>query len=120
MRISLTFWALLCALFWATEVNGAKKRKKDNIRASRIDKVGGLEILQEKCLFIPSYGTCKKFIKVFGYDYMSNRCTEFMYSGCGGNPNRFPSEITCRNVCFVNTKSEFEEAPDYYSEYDDK
>uniref|UniRef100_A0A6P4ETS9 Tissue factor pathway inhibitor-like n=1 Tax=Drosophila rhopaloa TaxID=1041015 RepID=A0A6P4ETS9_DRORH len=67
---------------------------------------------------LPSYGTCKRFIKVFGYNLMTNRCTEYIYSGCGGNPNRFATDSQCRNTCFVVRKRVTVSEPDYYEDED--
>ncbi|KAH8356333.1 hypothetical protein KR084_002791, partial [Drosophila pseudotakahashii] len=66
------------------------------------------------CMFTPSYGTCKRAIKVYGYNMMTNRCSEYLYSGCGGNPNRFATQYECRNTCVVGktTRKEI----DYYQD----
>ncbi|KAH8278802.1 hypothetical protein KR018_009785, partial [Drosophila ironensis] len=67
----------------------------------------------EKCLFTPKYGPCKKHFKVFAYDLMTNRCVQFIYSGCGGNPNRFATENECRTHCFVVEVQKAETEDDY-------
>lgn len=36
---------------------------------------------------------------MFGYDPYAGYCIPFTYTGCGGNPNRFQSEIECINKC---------------------
>ena len=33
------------------------------------------------------------------YDYSSNDCKSFSYTGCGGNANRFHDKLTCENLC---------------------
>ncbi|KAH8326728.1 hypothetical protein KR067_012343, partial [Drosophila pandora] len=72
----------------------------------------------EKCLFTPKYGPCKKRYKVFAYDLMTNRCVQFYYSGCGGNPNRFATENECRTTCYVVETDKTEIYDDNY-EYED-
>ncbi|XP_017128927.1 kunitz-type serine protease inhibitor B3 [Drosophila elegans] len=114
MWINLTFLALLCGFFCSTNVYG--RVAKPNISVKRLTKIGGFRINQELCLFTPSYGTCKKFIRVFGYNLMTNRCTEYLYSGCGGNPNRFATDSQCRNACFVVPKRITVSEPDYYAD----
>ena len=33
------------------------------------------------------------------YDAVSMSCKEFLFSGCGGNTNRFPSFVQCEMTC---------------------
>lgn len=46
-------------------------------------------------------GPCEDEVKVYGYDYLTNRCVHFIYGGCGGNPNRFNSKEECMDECHV-------------------
>ncbi|XP_016989145.2 papilin [Drosophila rhopaloa] len=112
----VTFLVLLCGFFCRTVE--CKRGTTPTIHVRRLTRIGGFDILQERCLFTPSYGTCKKFIKVFGYNLMTNRCTEYIYSGCGGNPNRFATDSQCRNTCFVVRKRVTVSEPDYYEDED--
>jgi len=34
------------------------------------------------------------------YDRQDGVCKQFMYSGCGGNDNRFDSKQECERQCF--------------------
>ncbi|XP_030246041.1 kunitz-type serine protease inhibitor-like [Drosophila navojoa] len=54
-----------------------------------------------QCLFMADAGLCDAKIRVFGYDYVSNRCVHFYYTGCGGNPNRFATRRECMDTCYV-------------------
>jgi len=36
---------------------------------------------------------------MFAYDFTNNRCVQFTYGGCGGNPNRFHTKEACQIVC---------------------
>nr|XP_016927039.2 kunitz-type serine protease inhibitor PPTI [Drosophila suzukii] len=115
MWTNLILCALLCGLFLPTHVDTRKRSPTGaDINIKRVTKIGSFEIKQERCLFTPSYGTCRKAIKVFGYNLMSNRCLEYLYSGCGGNPNRFASEQKCRAACLVVSKRTTVPAIDYY------
>ncbi|BFF91942.1 kunitz-type serine protease inhibitor Bi-KTI [Drosophila madeirensis] len=69
-------------------------------------------IRQESCLFRPVYGRCKKFLKAYGYDFENNVCVKFVYSGCGGNTNRFSSADECKKLCLVNRKNEIKNVRD--------
>ena len=33
------------------------------------------------------------------YDASSGTCVQFVYAGCGGNENRFETEVDCRAAC---------------------
>lgn len=41
----------------------------------------------------------------FGFNNKNKRCERFVYSGCGGYPNRFDSASECWNTCGVNSGS---------------
>ncbi|EDW43331.1 GM23567 [Drosophila sechellia] len=36
---------------------------------------------------------------MFAYDLENNVCVEFIYGGCGGNPNRFQTKEECILLC---------------------
>ncbi|XP_016989162.2 U-actitoxin-Avd3n [Drosophila rhopaloa] len=54
---------------------------------------------QEKCSFMANHGPCQKNFDMFAYDFDNNRCVEFVYGGCGGNPNRFQTKLECILAC---------------------
>ncbi|KQS52440.1 early lactation protein [Drosophila erecta] len=112
MWTKLIYLMLLWGFFCTTKVHG--KRKMRDLEVRRITIFGSHRVRQEKCLFIPSYGTCKKNIVVYGYSIVTNRCTDYFYSGCGGNPNRFATYDECRTVCYVAPVKKNITQPDYY------
>ncbi|XP_017032938.1 tissue factor pathway inhibitor [Drosophila kikkawai] len=61
----------------------------------------GFLIREPKCLYMANPGPCKNWVKVWGYDYMTNRCIFYFYGGCGGNPNRFYEKDECVRTCRV-------------------
>ncbi|EDW75682.2 uncharacterized protein Dwil_GK15065, partial [Drosophila willistoni] len=73
-----------------------------------------------RCMYVADPGPCTDWVKVWGYDYMTNRCIYYHYGGCGGNPNRFYTKEECIEVCRVKkykrkrVKREQEEDEDYY------
>lgn len=44
-------------------------------------------------------GGCRAFFPMFYFDPASRSCQEFVYGGCLGNGNRFPSMEECRQFC---------------------
>ncbi|KAH8410194.1 hypothetical protein KR009_008015 [Drosophila setifemur] len=62
----------------------------------------GFTVLQPKCMYPANPGPCQGFVKVWGYDYLTNRCIFFYYGGCGGNPNRFYTKDECLTTCRVH------------------
>ncbi|XP_017047555.1 male accessory gland serine protease inhibitor-like [Drosophila ficusphila] len=42
---------------------------------------------------------CAAFMPSFSFDAASNSCQSFVYGGCGGNDNRFPSQESCEQKC---------------------
>ncbi|XP_032577265.1 kunitz-type serine protease inhibitor nigrescinin-4 [Drosophila sechellia] len=53
----------------------------------------------ERCSFIANPGPCKGHFEMFAYDLENNVCVEFIYGGCGGNPNRFQTKEECILLC---------------------
>lgn len=44
-------------------------------------------------------GPCSGSFRQWFYDSRSDRCYEFDYGGCQGNPNRFNNEPECQQRC---------------------
>ncbi|KAF5397065.1 Kunitz-type serine protease inhibitor NACI [Paragonimus heterotremus] len=55
--------------------------------------------IQRRCLFPPDGGNCLAYIPMFAYDAKVGECVPFIYGGCGGNANRFPSMNECMKQC---------------------
>ncbi|KAM4736112.1 collagen alpha-6(VI) chain-like isoform 2-T3 [Anableps anableps] len=51
------------------------------------------------CLLSKNSGACKKFTIMWFYDSKNARCSRFLYSGCGGNQNRFGTREECEDAC---------------------
>ncbi|XP_062861822.1 tissue factor pathway inhibitor a isoform X2 [Trichomycterus rosablanca] len=51
------------------------------------------------CLSPVKKGHCNSEHKRFYFDPSTNRCSMFLYSGCGGNKNRFSSKRRCLMTC---------------------
>ncbi|XP_017006251.2 kunitz serine protease inhibitor Pr-mulgin 1 [Drosophila takahashii] len=62
----------------------------------------GVTIKEPKCWYVANPGPCDNWVKVWGYDYLTNRCIFFYYGGCGGNPNRFYTKEECLKTCLVH------------------
>ncbi|KAK8769652.1 hypothetical protein V5799_013884 [Amblyomma americanum] len=41
----------------------------------------------------------QKRVKMWYFNATTGNCSTFMYSGCGGNANRFPTEEMCLEIC---------------------
>ncbi|BFG00684.1 kunitz-type serine protease inhibitor textilinin-5-like [Drosophila madeirensis] len=61
----------------------------------------GFTVRQPKCIYLVDPGPCKEWVKVWGFDYLTNRCIFYYYGGCGGNPNRFYTKAECLETCRV-------------------
>nr|XP_017030429.1 kunitz-type serine protease inhibitor textilinin-5-like [Drosophila kikkawai] len=51
------------------------------------------------CSLTPSYGNCKENYTMWAYSERDNACFIHIYSGCGGNHNRFMDEELCIDTC---------------------
>ncbi|KAK7505592.1 hypothetical protein BaRGS_00003337, partial [Batillaria attramentaria] len=47
-------------------------------------------------------GNCRGYFRNYYYDAASMSCREFVYTGCDGNSNNFPSEAACRQYCMAD------------------
>ncbi|XP_043655362.1 kunitz-type serine protease inhibitor mulgin-4 [Drosophila teissieri] len=63
-----------------------------------------------RCSFIANPGPCNGLFEMFAYDFANNVCVEFIYGGCGGNPNRFQTKRECIHLCDALSDEEDEEA----------
>ncbi|RLU15132.1 hypothetical protein DMN91_013019 [Ooceraea biroi] len=55
--------------------------------------------VQNPCTLPKVVGPCSGSLKQFYYDYRSDSCFEFDYSGCEGNKNRFQDRESCERKC---------------------
>ncbi|XP_070532926.1 uncharacterized protein [Ptychodera flava] len=53
------------------------------------------------CTKPAEYGTCSKSEQKYYYNQYTQRCEEFVYSGCGGNTNNFESKRDCEEQCLI-------------------
>ncbi|EEC15456.1 serine protease inhibitor, putative [Ixodes scapularis] len=51
------------------------------------------------CALVPDAGTCRKKKKRFYFNATARGCLRFVYSGCGGNDNKFISMSQCQERC---------------------
>ncbi|XP_075256690.1 uncharacterized protein LOC142349160 [Convolutriloba macropyga] len=51
------------------------------------------------CDLQPDAGPCRAYLYRFYYNPETGKCQEFIYGGCSGNANNFPSEEECSRSC---------------------
>lgn len=54
---------------------------------------------EERCNMTADYGLCQGSQLRWHFNVATQQCTSFLYSGCGGNANRFESHEACATVC---------------------
>uniref|UniRef100_A0A0K0FAQ1 Papilin (inferred by orthology to a D. melanogaster protein) n=1 Tax=Strongyloides venezuelensis TaxID=75913 RepID=A0A0K0FAQ1_STRVS len=64
----------------------------------------------EACSLPKQIGRCRGNFPSYYYEIATGTCIEFMFSGCGGNANRFHTKELCENACMKPTSAE-EETP---------
>lgn len=55
----------------------------------------------EICRLPPKTGPCRAHIPRYFYNHKIQKCQQFVYGGCGGNPNNFVDEEQCRRKCQI-------------------
>jgi len=54
------------------------------------------------CALASAGGDCDDYQSAWYYNRSSDRCLKFVYSGCGGNDNRFHSQEACELRCRIS------------------
>lgn len=58
-------------------------------------------IKAQDCFLPKSIGPCRGSFPSYYYNRLSKKCEYFIWSGCGGNSNRFESRESCEKQCRV-------------------
>ena len=53
------------------------------------------------CAPSPDRGTCLGHLSMWYYDKKKNQCSQFIYSGCKGNENKFFRKQDCIDTCIT-------------------
>lgn len=61
--------------------------------------VGSRFLLDDVCKMSKEAGTCDNYVALWYFEPISRSCRRFHYSGCGGNGNRFSSQVECESRC---------------------
>ncbi|XP_048008437.1 collagen alpha-6(VI) chain isoform X1 [Megalobrama amblycephala] len=56
-------------------------------------------VLDDACLMKQDQGPCSNYILSWYYDIQQNECIQFWFGGCGGNKNRFTTQVDCEDLC---------------------
>lgn len=63
-------------------------------------------LLSAQCQLAADTGVpCEDFVQVWFFDVAIDACSPFWFGGCGGNANRFNTEIECFRTCGSRSKS---------------
>ncbi|XP_072437929.1 kappaPI-actitoxin-Avd3b [Chiloscyllium punctatum] len=76
--------------------------KVDPTTAPQQERYRREAIEQEPCLLGLDEGTCSRYTLRWYYHRRTDRCRPFIYSGCGGNANRFQTQEECEQRCKNN------------------
>ncbi|XP_076427292.1 WAP four-disulfide core domain protein 6A-like [Peromyscus maniculatus bairdii] len=60
---------------------------------------------KDVCRLPKIIGSCRGNVPRWWYNKETGSCTEFMYGGCQGNLNNFPTESVCTSICKVSRRS---------------
>ncbi len=64
---------------------------------------GGDAGLPARCLLPSAVGNCDALIGAYFHNPKTGVCEPFMWGGCGGNENRFPTLAACQAACHGGT-----------------
>ena len=81
---------------WASPVSISTMRYNNNIHFILWYNI---KLFADKCSSQPETGPCKASIPQYFWNTTTRQCEKFIYGGCGGNLNRFPTAVSCRINC---------------------
>ncbi|XP_073928533.1 WAP four-disulfide core domain protein 6A-like [Castor canadensis] len=70
-----------------------------------------LDLRKDVCSMPKETGPCFAYLPRWWYDKETELCSRFIYGGCQGNPNNFPSEAICLVICKKRCKSHGSQTP---------
>ncbi|VDP08704.1 unnamed protein product [Soboliphyme baturini] len=80
--------------------NSQEQCERTCIREFSIEFETEIEIFgNDVCAYPLEFGFCNDQQPSWYYSEEDNECMQFLYSGCGGNPNRFSDERSCVRRC---------------------
>ena len=56
-------------------------------------------VAENSCHMPPDPGPCEAFMPSWFFNNTARSCAVFIYGGCNGNKNRFPSYYDCQDSC---------------------
>ena len=59
----------------------------------------GTNTRPQRCLLPMNAGNCFNAQRAWYFDPRTGQCREFIFTGCGGNENRFRTSGECRQTC---------------------
>jgi hypothetical protein len=65
----------------------------------------------DACSAAQASGECEAYIPSFWHNPATGLCEPFVYGGCGGNANRYPSREACQQAC-ANIQDDWDECVD--------
>lgn len=71
---------------------------------SKTNIYGFMIFISDVCLQMKQTGPCEAYAPSFFFNSSSGMCERFIYGGCGGNGNRFPTGPECLNSCSPDSK----------------
>ncbi|KAL9924442.1 male accessory gland serine protease inhibitor-like isoform 1-T1 [Glossina fuscipes fuscipes] len=84
MKLVKIFLVAIAALISLTATVAALRDAVCALPAAA-DGIGGLQ--------------CRAHQVLWSYKAVANKCVQFIYGGCGGNRNQFPTQRECENKC---------------------
>ncbi|XP_025408017.1 papilin isoform X2 [Sipha flava] len=70
------------------------------IDSGRTTTLSPPQFSKDICYLDEDRGSCSNMTTKYFYDRVNGVCRQFMYSGCGGNENRFGSKKECEQQCY--------------------
>jgi len=94
---SMIRYLLFCLTVFLYEAAGRPPSDGQSSRSPPLDQFGILRMCRRP--LVTGSPNCRAMLKRWYYDSPSETCKLFVWSGCGGNDNRFESRDECENRC---------------------
>ncbi|XP_030013917.1 collagen alpha-6(VI) chain isoform X2 [Sphaeramia orbicularis] len=61
-------------------------------------------VSRDACFLRQDPGGCHNYTMMWFFDTVQNECSRFWYGGCGGNGNRFKTQMECEGLCVTKSR----------------
>ncbi|CAJ0608404.1 unnamed protein product [Cylicocyclus nassatus] len=67
--------------------------------------LGSASSIKMRCFWAVEKGNCQEALLRYTFDRATQQCVPFIFTGCNGNANRYPTLQRCQRTCMKNMET---------------